>query len=102
MLELTKADWKSWKDTKQTLAVFAFEGDVPDLLGLGVTEATKKLKSVAKEDGFKGKERETLLCRPAEQNPVERVLLIGLGKKSEFNLDVLRRAASKAIRGGEA
>ena len=87
MMKITLNDWKKWKGTGQTLALFAFEEQVP---------------AAAKADGFKGKERETFLYRPKDSLPAERVLLIGLGKKSEFTNETLRRAASKALSGGES
>jgi len=93
-LKITLVDWKKWKG--DTLAVFAFQEESPRFLGL-----EKKLETFpvfAKADGFKGKERETLILRPVDSLPAERLLLIGLGKKEEFDLDTLRRAASKVLR----
>jgi leucyl aminopeptidase len=106
MLKLTCSDWKKWpasakaagashrslgeggwKGVGQTLAMFVFEEQVP---------------AAAKADGFKGKERETFLYRPKDSVPAERVLLIGLGKKSEFTNESLRRAASKVLCGAES
>jgi leucyl aminopeptidase len=86
MLKINLAYWKKWKGEGQTLAVFTFEGNVPE---------------EAKADGFKGKELETFIYRPKDAKPAGRVLLIGLGKRAEFTGDVLRRAASKVIRGAE-
>ena len=100
MLQVTLQDWKKWKPQGRTLAVFAFQGETPEFLRLA--EEASGLAALAKIDGFKGKERETLLLRPAQGSPAERLLLIGLGKRAEFTPEVLRRAASKAIRGAEA
>src|SRR5438105_4365895 len=101
-LDITAASWKTWKGQNQTLAVFAFQDEVPVLLGLAAGESAKKLQTVAKADGFKGKERETFLCRPAGANPAERVVLIGLGKKPDFNIETLRRAAATAVKRAES
>ena len=60
------------------------------------------MPAAAKADGFKGKERETFLYRPKDSVPAERVLLIGLGKKSAFSNETLRRAASKVLSGAES
>ena len=86
MLKLTFNNWKTWKGAGQTLALFTFEEQSP---------------AAAKADGFKGKERETFLYRPKDSIPAERVLLIGLGKKSDFTNETLRRAASKVLSGAE-
>jgi leucyl aminopeptidase len=86
-MKLTLSDWKKWKGEGQTLVLFTFEEQVPE---------------AAKADGFKGKERETFLYRPKDSVPAERVLLIGLGKKSAFSNEALRRAASKVRSGAES
>jgi len=99
-IEISIANWKNWKGQGQTLAVFAFQEENPVLLGLAKPTAAA-LVAIAKADGFKGSEGDTLLLRPANSDPAERVLLIGLGKKRDFSLETLRRAAPKALRGGE-
>jgi leucyl aminopeptidase len=101
-LEITAAGWKSWKGEKETLVLFAYQAEPLLILGLPSGDAGKKLQTLAKTDGFKGKERETLLVRPEGKLPAERALLIGLGKKANFDLEVLRRAVSKVLRGAEA
>jgi leucyl aminopeptidase len=97
-LEISAANWKSWKG--QTLAVFAFQDATPVLLGLN--KDTRSIAEVAKVDGFKAKERETFIARPSSFQPAPRILIIGLGQKADFNPDVLRRAASRVIKGAEA
>lgn len=87
MLKIELKDWNKWEGEAQTLALFAFEEQVP---------------AAAQADGFKGKELETFLYRPKDGTPAERVLLIGLGKKADFSSDVLRRAAAKVLRGAES
>src|SRR5258708_40022223 len=88
MLKITLNDWKKWTGKeKETLALFIFEEQAP---------------AWAKEDGFKGRELETLLHRPKDALPAARVLLIGLGKKSDFSNETLRRAAAKVVRGAES
>lgn len=99
-LDISVAGWKSWKGSKETLAVFSFQEETPVLLGLG--KEAKALAGLAKTDGFHSKERETVLVRPTDGIPAERLLLIGLGKKSEFSLDVLRRAAARVVKSAEA
>ncbi len=88
MLKITLNDWKKWDPKKEkTVALFIFEEQVPDW---------------AKEDGFKGKELETLLHRAKTALPAERVLLIGLGKRTDFSSETLRRAAARVLRGAES
>lgn len=98
-MKTTVSDWKKWKGTGATLAILAFQEEVPKLLGLGKESAA--LASQAKTDGFKAKEREVFLLRPAGMAPAERVLFIGLGKKSDFNNETLRRAVSQVLRQAE-
>ncbi len=99
-LEVVAAGWKSWKGQGQTLAVFAFQEEVPLLLGL--SKEAKILAALARSDGFKARERETFIARPVDNLPAERLVLIGLGKKSDFNSEVLRRAASRVIKSAES
>jgi leucyl aminopeptidase len=87
MLKITLNDWKKWTGKGETLAIFIFEDQVPE---------------PAKADGFKGKELETFLYRPEKSLPAERVILIGLGKKSEYSPETLRRAAAKVLRAAES
>ena len=87
MLKLTFSDWKKWKGEGQTLALFTFDEQAP---------------VAAKADGFKGKERESILYRPKDGVPAERIFLIGLGKKSEFTNETLRRTVSKVLSGAES
>src|ERR1700687_2340480 len=87
MLKIELKDWKKWTGQGETLAIFVFEEQSPE---------------AAKADGFKGKELETFLYRPEKSLPAERVVLIGLGKKSEYSIETLRRAAAKVLRAAES
>src|SRR5689334_13962129 len=84
--------WKNFKNTKELLAVFAFEQET----------LPSSLQHLASADGFKGKELSSLLVRPQDQKPAERVLLIGLGKKDEFTDDILRKSMSRVVRTAES
>lgn len=88
---------KKWKGS--TVAVFAFQEEKPRFLGLG--KDTAALERLATQDGFKGRERESVLIRPANEQPAERLLVIGLGKPADFSSEVLRRAVPKALREAE-
>ncbi len=101
-LKVTAQEWKSWKTSKDIVALFSFQEEIPQLLGTPKDENHKHLAQIAKEDGFKAQAGETFLCRPPRGIPATRVLLIGLGKQSEFTTDVLRRASAKAVKAAEA
>lgn len=98
-LHITLQEWQKWKGSGQTLAVFAYQGDSPLLTGVAQAKA---LAPLAKADGFKARELESLVLRPASQEPAERLLLIGLGKQEDASQEGLRRAVSKALRGAES
>ena len=96
-LRIVPAGAGSWKG--ETLVLFAFQKETPQILGAKEAAA---LGLQAKKDGFRAKERETFLLRPDEKMPAERVLLIGLGKPEDFSPETLRRAASQVLRWGES
>ena len=54
------------------------------------------IKEVLSSNDFKGKDEELLLLHPKENPITKRVLLIGLGKSKECNLEGIRRAAGRA------
>ncbi|MFA5974595.1 MAG: leucyl aminopeptidase [Elusimicrobiota bacterium] len=95
-MKITVSNWKNWKDSSATLAVLAFQEETPRLLGLG--KEASSIALLAKADGFKAKERETFLLHPVGSLPAARVLLIGLGKKTDFNNEVLRQTVPQVLR----
>lgn len=83
------------------LAVKMFEDDEP-LVG-PVAKVDERLggqiTDVRRRGDFRGKEGETLLLYPAAGAlSAERVLLVGLGKREELELERLRRAAGAAVK----
>ncbi|MBI5366552.1 MAG: leucyl aminopeptidase [Planctomycetes bacterium] len=99
-MKLTVADEKTWKGKGRTLVLF---GTADPALAAGAwpgltKRAAQELLAVAAEDGWKGKEDEVLMVRPAAADPATRVLLVGLGKAAEAGADRLRRAAAVAVR----
>lgn len=79
--------------------------EVCDVLVLNAFEGTKEfggatgsvdrvldglLLKLIKEEAFKGQVGQTLLVRTEGLIPAKRVLLVGLGKKEEFNLETVR------------
>ncbi len=87
MIKIDFKEWKKWNGQGQTLGQFTFEESV---------------KATAKADGFKGKECETILYRPKDSNPAERVLMVGLGKTTDFSMEALRRAAATLVKRAES
>lgn len=80
------------------LVVGAFEGaeqaDMPALDG----SSKDALLAQAKREGFEGKSSQLVEFMPGKEMAAHKVLLIGLGKREEFNLDGLRSAISVAIK----
>lgn len=50
------------------------------------------------EEHFEGKEGETLLVHTHKKIPAKRVLVVGLGKQSDFSLEGVRRATAHSIK----
>lgn len=56
-----------------------------------------KLAKYMKEDGFKAKLGATFVLRTNGEIPAKRVLVVGLGKKEEFNLEAVRQASAVSM-----
>lgn len=61
-----------------------------------------RLFKFMREDRFKAKLGSTYLFRTNGQIPVKRVLLVGLGKKEEFDLEAVRQAAAASVNAAKA
>lgn len=55
-------------------------------------------KYVVEKDGFEGKFGETYLIHTLGQSSADKILVIGFGKKEEFNADKMREAVAKAVK----
>ena len=55
------------------------------------------LEKFMKEDSFKAKLGSTFLMRTNGKIPAKRVLVVGLGKKEEFDLEAVRQAAATSM-----
>ena len=81
------------------LVVNLFEGAKPGGATSAVDSALGGLIKAAIASGdFTGKRNETLLLYTSDRIRAERVLVVGLGKKKEFSLELARQAAGTAAR----
>ena len=74
-----------------------------DILVVNLFEGEKTTSDLAnqyaiEEDNFKGKCGETYLLPTYGKEPYRKVLVLGLGKKEEFNPNKLREAVAKAVK----
>ncbi|MBI4051305.1 MAG: leucyl aminopeptidase [Elusimicrobia bacterium] len=53
---------------------------------------------LARREGFKAKEEETFVLYPQEGKPTQKIILAGLGKRSEFKLEKLRKTAGRCVK----
>ncbi len=66
-MEFQANDLKKWDGAKAALAVFAWEEEkAPVLIGLPKGADAKALAALAREEGFKGKERSVVSLRPEQ------------------------------------
>lgn len=56
------------------------------------------LAKIAKEEGFDGKEGETLLFRTLGKLPARQVLVTGLGERKDFSLETVRRVTAISVK----
>ncbi|MBI4281127.1 leucyl aminopeptidase, partial [Candidatus Uhrbacteria bacterium] len=61
-------------------------------------KTAETLVRAVKDEGYQGKENQTLLLPTLGRLPTRRVLLVGLGEAREINLERLRRAAAAIAR----
>ena len=100
-----KVEVKSCKldEVKAELMIIGrFEGERS--LTPSLRRIDRALKGMIKEGiesgEFKGKPNEVLLLHTMGLIPTRRLLLVGLGKKEKFSLDILRRAVATAAKRG--
>lgn len=77
-----------------------FKGDRLDDTDSQVIEASLRrfLCDILRLGDFKGDEQEVAVLYPSGQAPPTRVILLGLGARSEFSLETARRASGVAVR----
>ena len=89
--------------TGDCLAIGLFE-DAVELTGDIATLDEKFagiLKELITEEEFKGKAGSSIVSRLGANSPVRKVILVGLGKKEAWKLDILRRSTAVVARAGK-
>jgi leucyl aminopeptidase len=89
-----KVSLSSAASKNNPLVAFAFEKETAPL----ALPQAKNLISEAAAEGFKGKEGSAVVLRPKSGSPAKWVVLVGLGDRTKFNPEVLRRAAAAGLR----
>jgi leucyl aminopeptidase len=98
-MKVTVRQGEIQKTRDEALVVNLFQGAKPG----GATGAVDKalggtlLRAINSGD-FKGEKNRTVVLYPDGRFPARRVLLVGLGKKKDFDLDVARQVAGTAAR----
>ncbi|MBI4369858.1 MAG: leucyl aminopeptidase [Elusimicrobia bacterium] len=97
-LTIDSLDRSRFKGERDTLALFLWEGEKFTAEGWLDSKKEDSLEAAAKREGFKAKAGETFLSYPEKEEPVMRLLLIGLGKKKDAKIETLRDGAGKAYK----
>lgn len=73
----------------------------PEVLRELDTSVDGLLLEACKEEGFQAKAEQVFMFHPHRRVGVQRILLLGLGKKSHFKVETLRLAAGKGIKAAQ-
>lgn len=86
-------------DNARLLVLYLFKDEIPirELSGLCDWRLNGKISRLVVSKSFTAKFGETLLFSPGNRISVDRVLLIGLGEKKQFNLIQFRDAIRKTF-----
>ena len=80
------------------LIVNLFEGQNPSGATAAIDQALNKhISFVIQQGDFRGSKNQTLLLYTYNQIPAKRVLLVGLGRQEDFNVESARQAAGTAV-----
>ena len=80
-----------------------FEGEKPGGATAALDDTLKGLLSeLIEEEGFKGKLGETTILHTHGKIPAKRIMLVGLGKREDFGLDKVRKAAGASAKRAKA
>ena len=87
-------------DTQKTMVEFCYE-EKNTPLGL-MQKQGKEVFSLAQEEGFNGKIKESAVLHPKDPSLHTRIIVAGLGKKKEISYENIRIAAASAIKRAES
>ena len=97
VINITVQQGEIQKRSGEAIVVNLFEGMRPGGATAAVDGAAGGLISAAVDSGdFTGKRNQTLLLYPGKEMEASRILVVGLGRKEEFSLEVTRQAAGTA------
>jgi len=100
-LRTTETPLLEWAGDGLAIALFEDQVDLTgDLLALNHRLAGT-LQELIGETEFKGKEGNSASTRIGRDNPVRKLILVGLGKSDSLSLDGIRRAAATSARLGK-
>jgi leucyl aminopeptidase len=103
IMKITVRQGEIQKASDEALVVNFFAGGRSSAKLSGATAAVDKalggaLRRVLDSGDFKGEKNRLVLLYPEGRFPAKRVLLIGLGKQADFDLEVARQVAGTAAR----
>ena len=98
-MNITVQQGEIQKREDEAVIVNLFEGTQPTGATKAVDDALGGLISSAIDSGdFKGKKDETLLLYSGGRIAARRILVVGLGKQKDFNIEAVRQASGAAAR----
>ncbi len=88
------------KTTADTMIVNLFEGTPEPGGATGAVDQALHgaIRELISNGDFKGKQKEMVVLYPRGALPAKRVILLGLGKREKFDVEVIRQVASAGIR----
>ncbi|RJP17493.1 MAG: leucyl aminopeptidase [Candidatus Abyssobacteria bacterium SURF_5] len=92
-MKINFKDGEPAKERADALIVGIFEDRLDEVAKEIDARIDRGITKIMKTDEFKAKSNTTALLHVFGQLPSERLVLVGLGKKAEFNLEKLRQAA---------
>ena len=84
------------KERSGALILGVFEGALDDTAKKVDKKVGKKISKIIASGEFKGKPNSTSIIHTFGQIASERILLVGLGKRKDFNIEKLRQASASA------
>lgn len=87
-----------FKESLEAVAVFIFEGQLPagEMISLIDKATNGVIQQIWKQNDFEGKLCQTAILYPRGDADIRRVILVGLGNRTDFSADKMRSAGAKA------